>query len=398
MSTVKRAWSWLQDPNVRVVAGILAVLVVPAIVTLYTVKMPLKPSDFAQDPTPLGYTVSLLIYLVPVLILHRWFCRSFDDGGIVRVAARARRSDPAAPPVGDYRRNAYRLTLATLIPIGFLLDIILGLTLLTFENPKAVFFEYRAPALDFASLSFRPHIPVEEFVFYTLGFMAILGVYIWCDEYWLKLYNVPDYEIPRGKANRGLPPFIAQVMILKPLVIATVLVAAAWHYKKFFAPVENEGFPTYFAFLVVASLLPSILLFKSTQRFINWQAVSFTVFWVALTSIFWEATLAAPYGWWGYQKRHMMGVFVGAWFGLPVEAVVLWLSVTFTTVMVYETFKILLSMKRVCHIGWRTAIFGQGGVAGWLKREFRPVMATSDTEDAERALAENVSGISGNRP
>ena len=39
----------------------------------------------------------------------------------------------------------------------------------------------------------------------------------------------------------------------------------------------------------------------------------------------------------------MMGLFIGAWFGLPVEAVILWLSVTFTTVMVYETFKILIS-------------------------------------------------------
>src|SRR4029450_5996537 len=130
--------------------------------------------------------------------------------------------------------------------------------------------------------------------------------------------------------------------------IAAALVAAAWLYKKFGPHTAHEGFPSYFTFLVLASLFPSILLFKSTQRFINWQAVTFTVFWVALTSIFWEATLAAPYLWWSYQTRHMMGVFVAAWFGLPVEAVVLWLAVTFTTVMVYETFKILLCMMQVC--------------------------------------------------
>ena len=396
--TVKRALSRLRSADVRVLGAILAALVIPAVLTLYTVRVPMKPSDVALNPTPLGYTVSLLIYLVPVVVLHLWFRRNFDEGGgVVRTTARRLRSEAAAPPVIDYRRRAYRLTLLTLIPIGFLLDIILGLALLKFENPRAVFFDYRAPAFNFASFSFQPHIPVEEFVFYTLGFMAILSVYIWCDEYWLKLYNVPDYEIPPGKANRGLPPFIAQVMLLKPLSIAAALLAAAYLYKKLGPHEAHAGFPLYFTFLVVASLFPSILLFKSTQRFINWQAVSFTVFWVALTSIFWEATLASPYLWWGYQTKHMMGVFVGAWFGLPVEAVVLWLAVTFTTVMVYETFKILLCMMRVCNIGWHAAIFGQG-FAGWFKQQFRPGLAPSDTEDSERTLAEHMPRISGNRP
>ena len=48
--------------------------------------------------------------------------------------------------------------------------------------------------------SFRAHIPLEEFVFYTLGFIAILQVYIWCDEYWLKRYNVRGLRDPSGSA------------------------------------------------------------------------------------------------------------------------------------------------------------------------------------------------------
>ena len=194
----------------------------------------------------------------------------------------------------------------------------------------------------------------------------------------------------------GLPPFIARVLLLKPLLIAIALVAAAWLYKKFGPHQHHEGFPSYFTFLVAASLLPSILLFRTTQRFINWQAVSFTVFWVALTSILWEATLAAPYLWWGYKERHMMGLFVGAWFGLPVEAVVLWLSVTFTTVMVYETFKILISIQRVFGVNWRTAMFGHD-FRSWAREELKPATAASDAEDTERALAKQASGISGNR-
>ena len=72
---------------------------------------------------------------------------------------------------------------------------------------------------------------------------------------------------------------------------------------------------------------------------VNWRAFSLTFFVILLTSLLWEATLAVPYGWWGYQGREMMGLRVTAWSGLPIEAVVLWLAVTFTTVVVYEIVK-----------------------------------------------------------
>jgi hypothetical protein len=405
MKAVKKASALLRDRTFRVVCGILLVLVIPAVLTLYTVRVPMKPSDVKLNPTPLGYTVSLLIYLLPVLALHRWFCACFDEGGgILRRGGRllqrkaASTATPAPERRVDYRRSAYRWTLATLIPIGYALDIIFGHAFLKFENPNATYFgvEGLFPAFDFATRSFRPHIPLEEFIFYTLGFIAILSVYVWCDEYWLKLYNVPDYEEPPKPDGSGLPPFLARVLLLKPLLIAIALVLAAWLYKKFGPHQHHEGFPSYFAFLVAASLLPSILLFRTTQRFINWQAVSLTVFWVALTSMFWEATLAAPYLWWGYKERHMMGLFVGAWFGLPVEAAILWLSVTFTTVMVYETFKILICIRRTRGVGWLTAMFGHDFRA-WAREELKPTMAVSDAKDPERALAENASRVSGNR-
>ena len=54
-----------------------------------------------------------------------------------------------------------------------------------------------------------------------------------------------------------------------------------------------------------------------------------------LVSTFWEATLAVPYGWWGYQDEQMMGLFIGAWAGLPIEAVVVWIAVTYATTIVY---------------------------------------------------------------
>jgi hypothetical protein len=397
-----RALRWLRDHDVRVLFAIMAVIVIPAMFTLNTVKLPLAGSDVKMNPTPLGYTVSLLIYLVPVLTLYWWFSRRCDEGdGAFRRHARAVLGRLIAPPRDfrlDYRRAAYRRTLLTLIPIGFLLDIAFGHAFLTFENKAATLSIIPLfPAFDFANGRFVSHIPIEEFVFYTLGFMAILSVYVWCDEYWLEKYNVPDYEVP-PRGNMGLPPFIAQVQLRTPLLISLALIAAAWAYKKYLAPeMAHDGFPSYFTFLVLASLFPAILLFRSTRRFINWRAVSFTVFWVVLTSLIWEATLAAPYGWWGYQPFHMTGLYVGAWFRLPIEAVLLWVSATFTTVMVYETYKILISMKRVCGVDTWTAIFGPRTVGEWANEQLRPGPAPSEVEHPEGVFAEEAAWRPGDR-
>jgi hypothetical protein len=82
------------------------------------------------------------------------------------------------------------------------------------------------------------------------------------------------------------------------------------------------------------------------EPFINWRAFAFTLTWIVLVSLVWEATLALPYGWWGYHDDAMMGVFVGAWSDLPLEAVLVWLAVTFTTVIIFEAVKIWLASRR----------------------------------------------------
>jgi hypothetical protein len=178
MKVVKEASAWLRDPNVRAVCAILLVLVIPAALTLYTVQVPMPRSDVARNPTPFGYTVSLLIYLVPVLALHRWFSRTFGDrGGLRRLAGRAgtRSQTQAALRALDFRRSAFRMTLVTLIPIGYVLDIVLGHALLKFTNLNATFFGERflVYSVDFSTAGFSRHIPIEEFVFYTFGFIAI---------------------------------------------------------------------------------------------------------------------------------------------------------------------------------------------------------------------------------
>jgi hypothetical protein len=123
------------------------------------------------------------------------------------------------------------------------------------------------------------------------------------------------------------------------LVVGVALIAVAIIYKKWFSSVPG-GWPGYFIVLIAGGLIPSVSFYPVARRIINWRALSLTMFFILLVSMLWEATLALPYGWWNYQHRAMMGVFIGAWSGLPIEAVLVWLAVTYGTVILFEVVKI----------------------------------------------------------
>ena len=42
----------------------------------------------------------------------------------------------------------------------------------------------------------------------------------------------------------------------------------------------------------------------------------------------------------------MMGLFIGAWAGLPIEAVCVWIAVTYATVIVFEVIKLWQASER----------------------------------------------------
>ncbi|MGH9400548.1 MAG: hypothetical protein ACRD2P_00395 [Terriglobia bacterium] len=50
--------------------------------------------------------------------------------------------------------------------------------------------------------------------------------------------------------------------------------------------------------------------------------------------------MALPYGWWDYHENEMLGVFLGAWSRLPIEAVCVWIAVTYATTMMFEILKL----------------------------------------------------------
>jgi hypothetical protein len=296
----------------------LAMIAVPAGITLHTVHVAAVVQIPSTNATPYGYSWSLLLFVVPVVVIGGWFLPS--EG--VRIPQRA----------------LWR-TLWILVPIGCGLDFFFANRFFVYPNASATV-GIGAPAIG-------GNVPVEEYVFYFTGFLAVLLIYVWLGEYWLATYNVRDYA---GEARQ-----IGRLLKFHPasLLGGLVLIAVAILYKKLRSPFP-EGFPGYFTVLVIGGMVPSASLFPAARRFINWRAFSLTIFMILLISMFWEATLAVPYGWWGYQQREMTGLFIGAWAGLPIEAVAVWIAVTYGTTIVYETVKVWQASGKAA----RHAFFG----------------------------------------
>lgn len=300
------------------VLAMLAMVAIPAAAALRTVHA--APRAPMADPgaAPHGYTWSLLLFVVPITVIAFWLLP--NEG--VRLPKRA-----------------FWRTIGVLVPAGCGMEFFFAPRFFVFPNPGAT--------LGIGAPAWGGSVPVEEYVFYLTGFLAVLLIYIWLSEYWLASYGVADYPAESAKVGR--------LLVFHPAsaILGIVLVGGAVLYRKVFSD-RPEGFPSYFTVLVSLAFVPSAGFFPSARPFINWRAFSLTLFLILLVSLLWEATLAIPYGWWGYQPRQMMGLFIRAWGGLPIEAVALWVAVTYATVVVFEVAKLWqASGKKV-----RQAFFG----------------------------------------
>lgn len=283
------------------VAAMLAMIGVPAYFALHTVRVPSTPIPFTPDPSPYGYTLSLLLFIVPIAIIALWFIPR--EG--VKVA-----------------QKAFWWTIAILFPLGALLDFFFASRFFLYPNAGATL-RIKAPALG-------QWVPIEEYAFYLTGFLAVLLLYIWLDEYWFAAYTAPEEERPRFERLLRFHP--------ESLFLAAALIVGAFLYRHFFAP-ELSGFPAYFVFLVLGALVPSAMLLPMARPMINWRAFSLTLFMILLISLLWEVTLALPYGWWNFQDDAMIGLRITAWARLPIEEIFVWMMVSYTSIIVYETVK-----------------------------------------------------------
>jgi hypothetical protein len=296
------------DPSPRLsawlVAAMLAMVALPAAITLFAVRSPGTLQVSTTNPTPHGYTWSLLLFIVPIVVIGFWF----------------------VPAEGvEIPRRAFWWTIGILVPLGFGLDFFFARWFFVFPNIGATL-KIGAPALG-------APVPIEEYIFYFTGFLCVLLTYVWLDEFWLAAYNVVDYAGESKKISRLLQFHPTSAFVGALLIVMAVV------YKKIFSPVP-AGFPGYFTFLVLGAFIPAASFFPTARPFINWRAFSLTLFILVLVSLLWEATLAVPYQWWGFRPAQMTGLFIGAWAGLPIEEVGVWIAVSYATVIVFEIFKL----------------------------------------------------------
>jgi hypothetical protein len=112
-------------------------------------------------------------------------------------------------------------------------------------------------------------------------------------------------------------------------------------------------------------------LIRNTKNLVNWKAFSFTALYVLLTSCIWETTLALKLQWWGYRDEGLLGINIKEWGTqysvYPIEALLVWIAVTFSCVLTYEALKMFqydprgVTWTRLFGVTGRLSAAGKGG-------------------------------------
>ena len=180
-------------------------IVVPAAFTLHTVHISALNTTTATTPgaSPYGYTVSLLLFIIPFLVIALWF--------IPQEAVKIRRKVFAGPSACSFPSAPASTSSspATSSP----------------SPTQSATLGIKAPALG-------SPVPIEEYVFYLTGFLCVLLLYIWLDEYWLSAYHVETESTQRKQFHRLLQ------LHPESIILAVILVAGAIIYKKHFSPLR----------------------------------------------------------------------------------------------------------------------------------------------------------------
>lgn len=312
--------------------ALVVTLAVAGTLSIVQVRVSQRTVDVFETASPLGYTFSLALFALPCAIFGVWVGRS-----------------PRTP----IQRRASVITLILLIPLGFILDVLFGRAFLTFPSHHSTLgillpgYDLRTGWRGLFGPGWSAFLPLEEFLFYALGFVAMLLIYIWGDEVLFRASKVDDRQRTPAvfRGWKATLPFW--------LIVGAVLFGIAWLIRRSVPSVSGHAFPGYFLFLLIGSIIPSLFCSRVAFQFINWRSLALSWLFVLAIGQYWEASLGIPYGWWGYQPDQMMGIFLKPFCDLPIEAACVWTLGTWTTVIIYETVLTALCAGRR---GW--GIFG----------------------------------------
>jgi hypothetical protein len=307
------------DPrqDIRRILVMLASIGLPAMLTLSTVRASPRYGHEDANPTPLGYTVSLLIFLVPLLVLFGWHFRHGK---------------------GTTSRRALIWSTIGVAVIGFVLDLGFAHSFFTYRNTGATL-GIRVAGWSFGDMQWvRDYIPVEEFAFYILGALFMITMYVWADVDWMPAYSPKEFDARAKEQPRLI--HLSGVAAAFWLLVAVLGLAV-----KRYGP-NPDGIPGYFLFLMVLGFLPTFLCIKGVAPFVNWRAFAYSYSILLFIELLYETTLGVPYDWWNYKREHMLGIHLTAWSDLPIEAVLLWMVVAWDCVIAFEVCRVFLHMDR----------------------------------------------------
>src|SRR5260221_7905245 len=156
-----------RSPGPRLSAWIvfvmLAMVFVPAAITLNTVRSPAYIRMTSADPTPHGYTWSLLLFLIPIVVI------AFG------LLPREEIKNP---------RKAFWWTIGILVPVGFATDFFFASRFFVFLNPGAT--------LQIGASALHKPVPVEEYVSYLTASMAGLVIYLFFNVFFVAAFYLSD--------------------------------------------------------------------------------------------------------------------------------------------------------------------------------------------------------------
>jgi hypothetical protein len=317
MNVIEKIKTEFQTYGIWIVSAILGVIVLAFLPAFITVKN--SPPPITNPDSPLGYSWSNLFWTLPALAIVLFFI-------IIK------------KPMGD--KKAITISLVFLPILGFVLDIFFAGRFFTFENTASVWGIY-IKGFDFETMSFTYDIPVEEFIFYVTGFLFCLVMYLFSSNFWLEKYNVEPESVPSDALLK-----LNKEQKIVPLAVCGGFLVVGFILRAIFKTPQSNPLPEYYIFLVIFGILPAALCYPGAKHLVNWQAFSFTTMTVLLISVIWEATLGIPYGWWGYHPEPMIGLFIKPWSNLPIESVIVWFCVNFTTIFFFERIRLYFRKKK----------------------------------------------------
>jgi len=250
------------------------------------------------------YTWSLLIFIAPLGVttfdLHR-------RGAL----------QPLLKPLA--------FSLALLVPMGAVLTVGLADDFFVYPTTSATL-GITFPAVDLSGVDHAFQVPIEELAFYVLGFASLLLLYVWGDT-----VLFPQPRALQRRSQVSLPE------LMMALGGGVALSAAGWALQRVLNP--TAAMPGYWLYLMLVPMPVMVAFGPSMASRINWPALVMVCLALWGHSVVWEVTLAVPQGWWGYQHQSMVGLEIGAWHQLPIEAVLVWLMTPLATVISFEALR-----------------------------------------------------------